>query len=237
MARRAFPDRSAVGQQMDLSLNGTFTVVGVAADVRAPSTNARPRPMVFTCAGPREAHNAAEIAVRARGGIDASSLAPALRAAVAAVDPAQPLAAVRTVHQLVDDSVASRRFDTLVLGAFAVLAFTLSVLGLYAVTAYLVAQQTHELGVRIALGASRTAVVRLVLRQGLTPAISGITLGLLAAVLLTGLLRTMLFEVDVLDASVFAGVALVLALVSLAAALIPARRAVRVDPVVALRCK
>jgi putative ABC transport system permease protein len=219
------------------SLNGTFTVVGVAADVRRLGTNAVPFPMVFTCVGPREAHNSANIAVRVREDIDAASLAPALRAAVASVDPAQPVAAVRTVREIVDDSEASRRFETLLFAAFAALAFTLAVFGLYAVTAYLVAQQTHELGVRIALGAGRAAVLRLVLRQGLTPAIAGITLGLLAAVLLTGLLRKMLFEVDVLDASVFAGVALLLALVSLAAAVVPARRAVRVDPVVALRCE
>jgi putative ABC transport system permease protein len=237
MARRAFPNRSAIGQQVDLSLNGTFTVVGVAADVRSPSTNAIPRPMVFTCVGPREAHNAADIAVRVREGTDAASLAPALRAAVAAVDPAQPVSAVTTVRQYVGDSAASRRFDTLLFAAFAALAFTLAVFGLYAVTAYLVAQRTHELGVRIALGAGRSAVLRLVLRQGLAPAISGIAIGLLAAVLLSRLLRNMLFEVEVLDATVFAGVAIVLAVVSVAAAIVPARRAVRVDPVVALRCE
>ena len=238
MARRAFPGQSPIGQKVDLSsLNGAFTVIGVAADVRRLGTNAPPFPMVFTCVSPREAPYSMNIAVRARDGIDAASLAPALRAAVAAVDPAQPVAAVRTLRQLVDDSEASRRFETGLFAAFAALAFTLAVFGLYAVTAYLVAQQTHELGVRIALGAGRSAVLRLVLRQGLTPAIAGITLGLIAAVLLTGLLRTMLFEVDVLDTSVFAGVALLLALVSLAAAGVPARRAVRVDPVVALRCE
>ena len=237
MARRAFPGRSPVGEKLDLSLNGTFTVVGVAADVRKLGTNAAPFPMVFTCVSPREAPNTMNIAVRARADIDAASLAPALRAAVAAVDPAQPVAAVRTLRQLVDDSEASRRFETLLFAAFALLAFALAVFGLYAVTAYLVAQQTHELGVRIALGADRAAVLRLVLRQGLTPAIAGIVLGLLAAGLLTGLLRKMLYEVDVLDASVFAGVAIALALVSLAAAVVPARRAVQVDPVEALRCE
>jgi len=236
MARRAFPGRSPIGQRLDLSLTGAFTVVGVGADVRPLSTNAPPLPMVFTCVSPTEAPYAMDIALRARGDIDPASLAPALRAAVAAVDPAQPIAEVRTVRQQVDDSLASRRFGTLLFGGFAVLAFTLSVFGLYAVTAYLVAQRSHEFGVRIALGAGRSAILRLVLRQGLAPAISGIVLGLLAAVVLTRLLRTMLFEVEVLDASVFAGVALALGLVSLAAAIVPARRAVRVDPVVALRC-
>jgi predicted permease len=236
MARFAFPGRSPLGQRLTLSGNGAFTVVGVAADVRPLRTNSAPMPMVFTCPVPGSVSAYGLIALRARSGIDAASLAPALRAAVAAVDPAQPLAEVTTVRQQLDDSVASRRFDTLLFASFAALAFTLSVFGLYAVTAYLVAQRAHEFGVRIALGAGRGSVLRLVLRQGLIPAVSGIVLGLLAAFLLTRLLRTMLFEVEALDVSVFAGVALVLAIVSVAAAIIPARRAVRVDPVVALRC-
>lgn len=236
MARFAFPGRSPIGQRLTLSGEGTFTVVGVAADVRALRTNTAPMPTVFTCPDPASASGYGLIALRARGDTDAASLAPALRAAVAAIDPAQPIAEVTTIRQQVDDSVASRRFDALLFGGFAALAFTLSVFGLYAVTAYLVAQRSHEFGVRIALGAGRATVLRLVLRQGLAPAVSGIVLGLLAAILLTRLLRTMLFEVEVLDAGVFAGVALVLALVSIAAAIIPARRAVRVDPVVALRC-
>jgi putative ABC transport system permease protein len=236
MARFAFPGRSPIGQRLTLSGEGTFTVVGVAADVRPLRTNAAPMPMVLTCPVPGSVSSYGLIALRARGDTDAASLAPALRAAVAAVDPAQPIAEVATVRQQVDDSLASRRFDTLLFGGFAALAFTLSVFGLYAVTAYLVAQRSHEFGVRIALGAGRATVLRLVLRQGLPPAVAGIVLGLLAAVLLTRLLRTMLFEVEVLDAWVFAGVALVLGLVSIAAAIIPARRAIRVDPVVALRC-
>jgi putative ABC transport system permease protein len=236
MARRAFPGRSPIGQRLDLSAEGTFTVVGVAGDVRTLRTNAPPLPMVFTCPVPGEASGSVYIALRARGDTDPSSLAPALRAAVAAVDPTQAIAEVETLRQEINDSLASRRFDTLVFGSFAVLAFTLSVFGLYAVTAYLVAQRSHEFGVRIALGAGRAAILRLVLRQGLAPATSGIVLGLLAALLLTRLLRTMLFEVEALDAGVFAGVALLLTLVSVAAAIVPARRAVRVDPVVALRC-
>jgi predicted permease len=236
MARFAFPERSPIGQRLTLSGAGSFSVIGVAADVRGLRTNAVPMPMVFTCPVPGEASSYGLIALRARGGTDAASLAPALRAVIAAVDPAQPIAEVSTVRQQLDDSVASRRFDTLLFGSFAVLAFTLSVFGLYAVTAYLVAQRSHEFGVRIALGAGRANVLRLVLRQGLVPAAWGIVLGLLGAWLLTRLLRTMLFEVEVLDAAVFAGVALALALVSIAAAIVPARRAVRVDPVVALRC-
>jgi putative ABC transport system permease protein len=236
MARLAFPARSPLGQQLSLAGEGTFTVIGVSADVRTLRTNAVPMPMAFTCPVPGTTSRSAVIALRARGTTDPASLAPALRAAVAAVDPAQPISAVMTVRQEIVDSLASKRFDALLFGSFAALAFVLSVFGLYAVTAYLVAQRSHEFGVRIALGAGRATILRLVLRQGLTPAVAGIALGLLAAGLLTRLLRTMLFEVEVLDASVFGGVALVLALVSIAAAVVPARRAVRVDPVVALRC-
>jgi predicted permease len=235
MARVAFPGRSPIGQRLTIS-GEALTVIGVAADVRNLRTNAPPMPMVFTCPEPGAASVYGLIALRARIGTDATSLAPALRAAVAAVDPAQPIAEVMTIRQRIDDSLTSKRFDAVLFGSFAALAFTLSVFGLYAVTAYLVAQRSHEFGVRIALGAGRAAVLRLVLRQGLTPAVSGIAMGLLAAALLTRLLRTMLFEVEVLDAGVFAGVALLLVLVSIAAAIVPARRAVRVDPVVALRC-
>ncbi|OFW06578.1 MAG: hypothetical protein A3H96_12995 [Acidobacteria bacterium RIFCSPLOWO2_02_FULL_67_36] len=237
MARRAFPGRSALGQQLNLAAEGTFTVVGVAADVRQLLSNDVPLPMVFICADRRDAPTHALIAVRVRGDTDPAALAPALREAVVAVDPSQPIANVTTVRQMLDDSVSSRRFDTLLFGSFGALAFALAIFGLYGVTAYLVAQRTREFGLRIALGADRATVLRLVLRQGLAPAASGLLLGLLASVALTRLLRTLLYEVDVLDAGVFAAVAVTLALVSVLAAAVPARRAMRVDPAVALRCE
>jgi predicted permease len=235
LARR-FGGRSPLGEILKLSDSDTFTVIGVATDVRSVQSNAPPMPMVFTCVGAKEAPDYAYIAVRPRAGTDAASLAPALRAAVAAVDPAQPIAEVSTLRQELVDAVAPRQFNTLLFGGFAVLAFTLSIFGLYAVTASLVAGRTREFGIRMALGAGRVRVLQLVLRQGLAPAASGLALGLLASFMLTRLLRAMLFEVEVLDAGAFAAVPLVLAFVSLAAAIIPARRAVRVDPVVALRC-
>jgi putative ABC transport system permease protein len=235
MARRAFPAGGAVGRSIALGSEGTFTIVGVSADVRDLRSHAMPLPKVFICA--RETSVYGNIALRARAGTDPAALASALREAVRAVDPAQPVADVRTVRQLVDESVSSRRFDTLLFGGFAALAFVLAIFGLYAVTAYLVAQRTHEFGIRVALGAGRGTLLRLVLRQGLVPGVSGICLGLLASVALTRLLRSMLFEVGTLDASVFAAVPVSLALVSALATAIPARRAVRVDPVVALRCE
>jgi predicted permease len=235
MARRAFPGRSALGQQLNLAEEGTFRVVGVAADVRQLNSNDVPLPTVFVCADRNDAPTYANIAVRIRGDTDPAAFAPALREAVMAVDPSQPIANVTTVRQMLDDSVSSRRFDTLLFGSFGVLAFALAIFGLYAVTACLVVRRTREFGLRIALGAERSRVLRLVLLQGLAPAVWGLLLGLLVSVGLTRLLGTMLYEVDVLDFGVFAGVTMTLALVSVVAAAIPARRAMGVDPAVALR--
>ncbi|MGH9408068.1 MAG: ADOP family duplicated permease [Vicinamibacterales bacterium] len=237
MERLAFAGRSALGQTLTLGREGTFTIIGVSADVRDIQTNALPLPTVFECADPEDPAYAADIGLRARSGIDPASLAPALRKAVANVDPELPVVHIATARQLIDEAGASRQFDALLFGGFAALAFTLATFGLYAVTAYLVAQRTHEFGVRVALGAGRGAVVLLVLRQGLGPAVTGVGLGLLAATALTRLLHSMLFEVSTLDASVFAGVASALLLVSVIAAVIPAFRAVRIDPVAALRAE
>ena len=235
MARRAFPGGGAVGRSISLGSQGTFTIIGVSTDVHDLRSNAMPLPKVFICA--REISAYGDIALRARAGTDPAALASALREAVKELDPTQPVAEVRTVRQLVDESVSSRRFDALLFGGFAALAFVLAIFGLYAVTAYLVAQRTHEFGVRAALGAGRGTLLRLVLRQGLMPVVSGICFGLLGSVILTRLLRSMLFEVGTLDTSVFAGVTIALAVVSVVATAIPARRAVLVDPVVSLRCE
>ncbi|HWJ54983.1 MAG TPA: ADOP family duplicated permease, partial [Vicinamibacterales bacterium] len=237
MARRAFPGGSAVGRTISLGSEGTFTVIGVSADVRDLRGGASPLPKVYVCADGRDPSTYADIALRARAGTDPAALAAALRQVVGTVDPAQPVADVKTVRQELDEAGASRRFDALLFGTFAVLAFVLAVFGLYAVTAYLVAQRTREFGLRIALGAGRGAVLRLVLRQVLPPATCGIALGLAASVTTTGLLRSLLFEVSTLDVGIFAAVSAALALVSVLAAIIPARRAVRVDPAVALRCE
>lgn len=238
MARLAFEGRPAAGQRLRLGDEGTFTVLGVSADVvRDVGTNEPPLPTVFACADPEDPAFGGEIGIRARSGSDPASLAPALRTAVAGVDPELPVAHIATVRKRLDDAGASRRFDALLFGAFAAVAFTLAALGLYAVTAYLVAQRTREFGVRIALGAGRGAIVRLVLRQALGPALAGIGFGLLAASALTRLLHAMVFQVSTLDAGAFVAVAVALVLVSGVAAVVPALRAVRVDPVRALRAE
>lgn len=236
MARAAFPDRSAVGRSLDLSRVslGTRAIVGVVADVPNMQTKAPPLPMIYACAG-RERARYGTVAVRARAGTPALSLAPALRSAVRALDPALPVARITTVEQMVREGLASRWFDAMVIAALAVLALVLALGGLYAVTAYTVAQRTREIGIRMALGADRALVLRLVLRQGGILIGAGICLGLLAAVPLVRFVTAMLFGVQPLDPAAFAGVALGVAAVAALATFVPARRASRVDPMVALR--
>ena len=238
MARVAFPDRSAIGRSLELShvSLGTPTIVGVVADVANLRTKAPPLPMVYACAG-RERAGYGTVALRAREGTPALSLAPALRSAVRSIDPAQPVARITTVEQLVREGRSSRWFDAMVIGALAVLALVLALGGLYAVTAYSVAQRTREIGIRMALGADRVLVLKLVLQQGGILISAGICLGLLAAMPLVGFVSAMLFDVKPLDPAVFSGVAIGVAAVATLATFVPARRASRVDPMVALRAE
>ena len=236
MARLAHPDGSALGRSLDLAKVGlgVRTIVGVVADVRNIQTKAPPLPMIYTCAG-RERAGYGVIAMRVREGTAASSLAGALRGAVRAIDPAQPVTRVTTVEQMVRDGMTSRWFDAMVIGALAALALVLALGGLYAVTAYGVAQRTREIGVRMALGADRLSVMKLVLRQGGVMAGVGILLGALAALPLVKFVSAMLFDVQPTDPVVFGAVALLVAGTAMLATFIPARRASRVDPMVALR--
>jgi ABC-type antimicrobial peptide transport system permease subunit len=142
----------------------------------------------------------------------------------------------QTMNEVIADSLARRRFAMILLNAFAVVALVLSSIGLYGVISYLVGQHTHELGVRLALGAQRLDVLLLVLNQGMKMTLGGVTLGLLAALGLTRLLAQMLYGVSATDPATFAGIALLLVAVALAACFVPAWQATKVDPLVALRC-
>ena len=236
MMRLAFPGASATGRAIDLSKwsIGVRTIVGVVADVRNIETKAPPLPMIYPCAG-RERAGYGTVALRVREGTPAASLAPMLRTAVRAVDPAIPLTRVRTVEQMVRDGLSTRWFDAMVIAALAALALVLALGGLYAVTAYSVAQRTREIGVRMALGADRISVMTLVLRQGGVMIVAGLVLGVLAAVPLVRFLSAMLFDVPPLDPAVFLTVAVLITAIAMLATFIPARRASRVDPMIALR--
>ncbi|MEX2270464.1 MAG: ABC transporter permease [Vicinamibacterales bacterium] len=238
MARLAFPGRQAVGGSLNLATAGlgTPSVIGVSADVRNLETKAPPLPMVYACGG-RDRAGYGVVALRVREGTPALALTPALRSAVARLDPAQPLTRIRTLEQMVRDGMSARWFDALVLAALAGLALVLALGGLYAVTAYAVQQRTREIGVRLALGADRGAVMRLVLQQGGVIVAIGVALGLAAGLPLVRLVRAMLFDVQPLDPAVFIFVGAAVICTALLATFIPAWRASRVDPIIALRAE
>jgi putative ABC transport system permease protein len=173
--------------------------------------------------------------LRTRG--DATGVSAAVRNVIQKLDPQQPVGEVRTLDSLVGNSIARHRFNTLLLAVFAVVALLLSAIGIYGVMTYSVTQRTHELGVRVALGANTRDVLKLVLGQGMKLALAGVGIGLLGALALTRLLKTLLFGVSATDPLTFGVIALSLALVALLACYLPARRATKVDPMVALRCE
>lgn len=173
------------------------------------------------------------LAIRTQG--DPANLAAAVRKEVQAIDPDQPVAAVKTMDQWVDTSVAEPRYRTALLGLFAGLALVLASTGIYGAMSYSVAQRTHEIGVRMALGARRLDVLKMVVRQGMLLVVLGVGIGLAGALALTSVMSTLLFGVTAKDPLTFAAVATLLTLVALVACYIPARRATKVDPLVALR--
>jgi putative ABC transport system permease protein len=170
-----------------------------------------------------------------RGAVEPSSLTPTLRNAVREIDPALPVYDVMTMNERLSNSVAARRFNLLLLGGFASLALLLAGVGVYGVISYVVTQRTHEVGIRMALGAQSADVVRLFIKQGMAMVIFGVALGLLGAFALTRVMTSLLFDVSASDPLTFACVALSLSLVALAACYLPARRASRIDPLASLR--
>ncbi|HEU4433553.1 MAG TPA: FtsX-like permease family protein, partial [Pyrinomonadaceae bacterium] len=166
---------------------------------------------------------------------DAAQLTQAARAQVKAFDPDQMIWRTQTIEQLIGKSVAPRRFNMMLLGIFAGVALVLAAVGLYGVMSYSVSWRTHEIGVRMALGAKRADVLRLVVRQGMTMTLIGLAIGLAGAIALSRLMTSMLYGVSTTDPLTFTGVSIVLLAVALLACLLPARRATRVDPIVALR--
>jgi putative ABC transport system permease protein len=170
-----------------------------------------------------------------RTSVDPESVAPAARREILAIDKDQPVSDVRTMESWLADSVARTRFGTLLLGGFAGLALLLAAIGIYGVMSHSVAQRQSEIGVRMALGARAWDVLMLVIRQGLALVLVGVALGLIGALLLTRVLSSLLYGVSATDPLTFAAIALLLLAVSWIACYIPARRAARVDPLIAMR--
>jgi putative ABC transport system permease protein len=173
------------------------------------------------------------LAVRTTGSPEA--MAEAVRQTVWSLDRDQPILQLGAMQARLDEVYAPRRFNMLLFGVFALVALSLAAVGLYGVLAYMVAQRTHEIGIRLALGARRRDVLWLIVRQGLALTLSGVALGLVVALALTRVLKNLLFGVSATDPATFAGIALLLVSVAFIACYIPARRATKVDPLVALR--
>jgi putative ABC transport system permease protein len=207
-------------------------IVGVVANVRSLELQEAPSPEIYTA----ESQDAfASMAFVMRTTIEPTALAAAVRQAVQEVDKAQPVSDMRTMENIVSDAVTQPRFNLILLGVFGGIALVLSASGIYGVMAYTVSQRTHEIGIRMALGARAGDVLRMVMGQGLRLIGIGIACGLLASLLLTRYLSSLLYGVSATDALTFAVVALFLAGVALVACFVPARRAARTDPMVALR--
>jgi putative ABC transport system permease protein len=234
LARKHFPNEDPIGRRIVIWWNdkGEDEIIGVVADVRDAALETEPRPMTYWPPA-RFAYPFMTAAIRTVG--DAKAIVPAATAALHQIDSDVAAADVRTMNEVMDASVAQRRLTMLLLVVFGGMALLLAAVGIYGVINYTVTQRTQEIGIRMALGAQRGHVLTMVVGQALVLAAAGIAIGTAGAMLLTGLMRNLLFGVQPSDPVTFAAVAAVLGIVAAAAASVPGFRATRVDPVIALR--
>ena len=232
--RTYFAGEDPLGKRLiiDMGQSATCEIIGVARDIKQFALEMESPPTMYL---PSLSVGRANLVVRTSG--DPLAMSANVRTAVQSVDKDQPVANVSSMDQILSSSVAEPRFRTLLLGVFAALALVLAGVGIYGVMSYSVARRTHEIGIRMALGARSSDTLKLIVRQGLTLAVIGVTVGVAAALALTRLLTTLLFGISATDPRTFAVIALLLTFVALVACYIPARRATRVDPMQALRCE
>ena len=240
MAKTFFAGQSPVGQHLQLGATPStevpwMEIVGVVGDIKQALASEAPTEMYLPYRQADKVLPVLTLSLVARTSSDPLALANSLRAAVHDIDPNQPVVKIRTMEQNLADSISQPRFRTVLLAIFAGVALVLSAIGIFSVMAYSVTQRTRELGVRIALGASRSEILQLVLKYGLRLTLIGLTLGFLATFALTHYISSLLFDVRAYDPMTLAGVAAGLLFVSLGACYVPARRATQVDPIVVLR--
>src|SRR6185369_9867881 len=233
--KRYFPNEEPIGRRIifDGKNEKPREIVGVVGDIRRNGLDVDVQPEMYVSyvQNPERRLNL----IMRTDARDATQLAPAARAQIKEFDQNQIIWRVQTLDALLGTSVAPRRFNMMLLGIFAGVALVLAMVGLYGVMSYSVSWRTHEIGIRMALGAERADVLRLVVRQGMTMTFIGLALGLIAAFFMSRVLVGLLYGVSAKDPLTFAGVSIVLLVVALLACLIPARRAIRVDPIIALR--
>jgi putative ABC transport system permease protein len=235
LARQYFPNQDPLGQRLDVVMFDDPTpteIIGIVGNVRYDTLIDEAPPAVYFSHSDLT-YSFMTLVVRTDG--DPTAIAPAIQREIRALDPNQPVSDVRTMNQVMSEWVARSRFNTLLLGLFAGLATLLAAVGIFGVMNYSVALRTRELGLRLAVGAQPRQVLLLVLRQGLLLTAVGVLLGLAAAIALTRLLSGLLFGVAAVDVTTFSSISLFLVIVSLLACYLPARRAMRIDPLSALR--
>ncbi len=234
-ARRHFPNEDPIGKRIGNGRpDGWREIVGITADVKHFGLTQDARVSMFF---PDRQRPSRQMFIVARAAADPLSLGSALRGAVAAMDKNLAVSNISAMEEITSQSIGQERFTLLLLGLFSALALLLAVAGIYGVMSYAVAQRTHEIGVRVAVGAQTRDVLKLVVTQGMALVLAGVGIGLASALALTRLIRGLLFGVSATDPVSYVGVAALLALVALVACYVPARRASKVDPLVALRCE
>ena len=236
LARRYFPNQDPIGREMKFGFppnsNVSRKIVGIAGDVRDVALSQKPGPMMYVPFAQAPLYGGEVVA---RSSLSASSVAAAIRQAVRSIDKNLPVTGVESFPDALGQSISGERFRTFLLGSFSAIALVLAAVGIFGVISYSASQRRHEIGIRMALGAQRRDVLRLILRQGAKLALLGLGVGVALAFLLTRWMASLLYSVSPTDPLTFSVVAIVLLGVAVTACYIPARRAIRVDPMIALR--
>jgi putative ABC transport system permease protein len=234
IARRVFPNENPLGKIINIGYPQTASreIVGIVGDVKDQDLAAHDVSQIYAPFA-QNPYWGFDIAVRTSG--DPKQLSRALREKIGEIDPGLPVPNIRAMEDAIDESITQPRFRTTLLGLFSAMAFVLAAIGIYGVISYNVGRRTQEIGIRMALGAQRRDVLLMVVREGVALAGLGVVLGLVSAYWLTGVLESFVFNVSVTDPATYAGVAALLLIVALVAACVPGRRAMSVDPIVALR--
>jgi predicted permease len=231
MAREIWPGEHPIGRKFSVLFSPPVTVIGIVADSRNGALSDEPV-AEFYLSDLQEPQSRMSVLIRT---LDASTPVPAIRTAIASLDPKLPIGSIRTLEEVVDTNLALHRFISTVMGGFAAIALVLMVAGIYCVISYAAAQRTHEIGIRMALGATRIDIGRLVARGGLLLCLAGALIGALGGYVLGRSATTMLYEIAPADPSTYVGLIAMVLGIAAAASWLPARRAMRVDPATVLR--
>jgi putative ABC transport system permease protein len=240
-ARTYWPDRDPIGRRLSMrSTRGAAnppwcTVVGVIKDIKSDGLDQSGTPHIYRPIYQFLGFRSSSLSVTVRTSLSATSLEPQIRREIQAVDPNLPVFNVRTMNEVIDGSLASRRFSAELVGVFAIVALLLASVGIYGLLAYMVGQRSHEIGVRMALGAMPSTIAKMIVSRGVGLAGIGVGIGLILSGIMAPLISSLLYGVRPLDPEVFIAVPLILMVVVILASYIPARRAARVNPIVALR--